>query len=495
MNVTLYSFSKRVNSTKQPTAQTPKKDFTGVELKAPSSVLGPSLLFSTLVPGDEIIYNYCYITNWTKYYFITNWTWENGLWRADLSEDLLSTFKTQLLAQSFYVLRSASLYDGQITDTFYPTKGTVEHLSSSIQDFQWYTNMNSGWFVVSIINSDASAVGGVSYYAFTPAQYRSFSNYLLQNTNDWMNFANIEAAASELTGDLIKTLNNPYQYITSLQWYPMNIPQAMLTAVTTIPYGWWSLSLSGYRLNTLFYSQSAVVTVPKHPQATTRGWYLQCEPYSSYTLIMPPFGVIPIPAAHLADYTGFTAQVCIDYATGKAALNLSVGTYVILHTAAQFAIPIQVSAISQKVDFQSLLVTWGAGAVAKAADAIVGGVNSVMGWVGNTFGFDAPQLPTSAGDVVSGIANGVAAQNITPSCMGNTGSLADYYINPIIELTYNELVDEDLSENGRPLCKTKQLSTLSGFCMCQQPDPQLSTANSNETAAIAAILAGGFFIE
>lgn len=210
---------------------------------------------------------------------------------------------------------------------------------------------------------------------------------------------------------------------------------------------------------------------------------------------MPPFGAINISAAEISGRVNLEGYIYTDLATGKASLNIGFGSYNILKTVAQLAIPIQIASISNRVDFQSQLISWGAGAVAKVSDAIIGGVNSVMGWVGNVFGFDAPQLPSDAGAKLSGIANGIAAQNVTASCNGSTGTLADYYIKPVLQLTYSRLVDEDLSENGRPLCQTKQLSTLSGFCMCQQPDPQLSTANSNETAAVAAILAGGFFIE
>lgn len=494
MNVTLYAFSKKVNSTKRPVSTTPKLEFNNVELKAPSTVHGPSLLFSSLTAGDEVRYNYAYISNWSKYYFITEWTWENGLWRADLSEDVLATFKTDILSQNFYVLRSSSSYDGSINDNFYPVKNSIKHIYQDTTAL-WYTDMTSGFFVASIINSDPNAVGGVSFYAFTPAQYKAFQNYLLQNDSDWMNTTSITAAASELTEDLIKTLNNPYQYITSLTWYPFTLPALNATLVHEIPFGWWSLTLDGYRISLMATTKTATITIPKHPQAATRGSFLLYEPYSSYILHLPPFGSIPVSAAAIANEATINISVAIDFATGKALLTLSGTNYVILRTIAQLGVPIQVSAVSNRVDFQSLLVSYGAGAIASFSDAIVGAVNSVVTWAGNTFGFDAPEIPAELGKTISGIANGIMAQNVTASCAGSTGSVCDYLPLPAIQLTYSELVNEDLSENGRPLCQTRTLSGLSGFCMCQQPDPQLSNATSNETAVIAQILAGGFFIE
>lgn len=467
-----------------------------MELKAPTNIFGPSLIFSTLSPGDEVLYNYAYITNWQKYYFITAWTWEDGLWRADLYEDVLATFKTGLLQQSFYVTRSASTYDPSITDTYYPAKNAIGHLIQSISDISWYTNMNLGFFVVSLINSDNNAVGGVSYYAMTPAQYRAFANYLLQNTNDWMQTNSIVAAASELTADLIKTLNNPYQYITSLNWYPFDLPTAICTAITDIPFGWWSLHLNAYRMDTLYFAKSAAITIPKHPQAATRGSFLLYEPFSSYTLFLPPFGILNIPAGHIAQYSTFNAQICVDLATGKAALNLSVPNYVILRTIAELAIPIHISAMENATDLESIGVSTAAGAAASVTDPLINASNAISEWVSNLIGVEYAPLPERGqSQGIAGIANGIMAQNVTVTSIGSTGTLADYYINPIFELAYSELVNEDLTENGRPLCQTKQLSTLTGFCLCFNPDPQIAGATSTEHASMVEFLAGGFFIE
>ena len=55
--------------------------------------------------------------------------------------------------------------------------------------------------------------------------------------------------------------------------------------------------------------------------------------------------------------------------------------------------------------------------------------------------------------------------------------------------------DADYALHGRPLCKTKQLSTMSGFVMCDHPAVAVPNAYIVETDEINTFLTTGCFIE
>ena len=86
-------------------------------------------------------------------------------------------------------------------------------------------------------------------------------------------------------------------------------------------------------------------------------------------------------------------------------------------------------------------------------------------------------------------------QQLTPGA-GSTGSLLQYFDNQNIYLAmrYQELVDENLAEIGRPLCQTKVINTLSGFIVCDKADCIIN-GTSEEADQINAYLNGGFFYE
>ena len=76
---------------------------------------------------------------------------------------------------------------------------------------------------------------------------------------------------------------------------------------------------------------------------------------------------------------------------------------------------------------------------------------------------------------------------------GNGGFMSGYY--PIkLTLAYATLADDNNTEWGKPLCRTKQLSTIPGYIMCADEDFEIS-CTERERSAIAGFLTGGFFYE
>ena len=121
MNITFYSINKKQNSTKRPADSGVTYD---CKLKEECSILTPNIKLD-LGLSTAPSFNYAYISDWGRYYFVKNWTFYNRLWEADLEVDVLGTYKTEIGNSSMYVLRSASNYDTNIIDTYYPAKFDV----------------------------------------------------------------------------------------------------------------------------------------------------------------------------------------------------------------------------------------------------------------------------------------------------------------------------------------------------------------------------------
>ena len=94
----------------------------------------------------------------------------------------------------------------------------------------------------------------------------------------------------------------------------------------------------------------------------------------------------------------------------------------------------------------------------------------------------------------NGIANAIAESMPQLETSGTNGS----FISPITQTHFIEqfyqIVDEDISHRGRPLCKLKRIDTLSGFILCAEGELDLDVYE-DERRQITRYLTTGFFWE
>ena len=100
MEVHFYSFSKRENSTKQPTGQYTNVNVT---LKEPTSVTDPVLVLS----GNHLTdYTYAHIPSFNRYYFVGEAvSIATDLTQLTLHEDYLATWKSNIQSTRAMILR------------------------------------------------------------------------------------------------------------------------------------------------------------------------------------------------------------------------------------------------------------------------------------------------------------------------------------------------------------------------------------------------------
>ena len=154
-NVTLYSFTKEVNSTARPSGS--GQTYPCVVI-TPCDIINPQLRLQLGTGYNPSTYNYCYVPAWGRYYWINDWIMDGPIWTAVCNVDPLASWKTQIGATSAYVLRSAAAYDGDVIDNLYPTLAEPT-ITVSNYNTGWFTDLDydHGTFVVGLINSQGAS--------------------------------------------------------------------------------------------------------------------------------------------------------------------------------------------------------------------------------------------------------------------------------------------------------------------------------------------------
>ena len=486
MIVYMFAFSKKENSTKQPTLTDGTK-FQNVQLKEETSVLSPALIFNPgstgmPTPFNPSYFTYCYIPSFSRYYFVSDWQYLNATWICYLSIDVLASFKTAIGNTSAYVTRSSSHYDGDIIDTFYPTKSVVSYNN----DFFSMALSATGFYVLGIISSSAYATdGAVTYYMLTEGEMGSLKSYLL---SEGFLTANGLGNLADIPKDLVKSYFNPFEYIVSCRFFPIDYATATTgaTSVTAIEVGWWSRPVTGKRMPSGLYSdiQSNTVTAGTHPQASTRGTFLNHAPYTERIMVHPMLGTIVLDANKIDAGDSITIATRVDYTTGDALTYVGNATkgLTLFTQSYRLAIDVQLAQISQDV-FQMgrAVVNTITGAVAGAA-------------TGAATGGTAGAIVGGIGGAASGIMDFIQATQPVLSTSGSNGNRSVYHVAVYLQAFYKLLVDEDRTDKGRPLCKVKTLNTLSGLIVCSNAHAEM-VAFDEEKTRIENYLNGGFFYE
>lgn len=467
ITVTLYTFSKRENSTAQPSTGT---DYYCV-LKQPTSIINPTLELSA---ADITSYNYAYIAAFGRYYFMKDITSvANNLWQITLEVDPMATYKTQIGNSSEYVLRSASSYDNTIMDSLYPTKAvcTLQE-GTSVAVF----NTAQITFILGIINNSTyNKAGAVQYLAMNNQQIADFMQYLLgiDIANDTDTLLQLMQNLNTAVQDgIARSLMKPNEFIVESYALPYT-PD--VDSLVTVKCGWWTTTNTAYvvrpRTNHISIG-SGSLALPRHPQASTRGDYLNAAPYTRYTLNLGPFGIYAVDTTKLCSVSTIEYDVYGDN-FGNVTCELSAGGVIIDKLTACVKNPFAVG----QVNMDALgAMSSGIATASSLSGAIQSGGESGVG--------------STASNVISSI------NTLLPQVtrQGSQGNFANVFPNFRSYGEHYSVVDEDLAQRGRPLCQKVTINTLSGYILVSDPDVSIP-GTAEENSMIKNYMSNGFFYE
>lgn len=463
LSVTLYTFSKRLNSTKNPLAE---RGFTvQAVLKDNTSIIRPELE----VVENVTAYNYAYIPTLSRYYFVQDVIWEKGVWRIVLSEDVLATYKTVIGDTTAYILRCATFQDPTIIDSLYPTVVGVEN-TSSVGSWDWVNpDLDKGTYVVGLVNNNDTVAGGVAYYALTGAEMAAFRAYMLGSIQSWDQI-------TDFAGDVAKAFIDPFQYVVSCLWFPVPVPAD--EGATPLGFGFWSTpELTGHKLISTTSTQTLTLKRPKRPHNEDLV-YLRYPPFAEYYAVADPWGVIPLDGNKIVDDVLFTAT--FDFVTGKGILRIEakVGedtrNYRLLYEGqAQVGVTIQLSNVTFNYEksFSGL-----SGALSAAAGGLISGIASAFSG--------------------SGIASSMEASNSILNTTGTNSGMAAIGLGHFVALkaNYFSQVAYDKADNGSPLCQHRKISDCTGYVKVENGAINFS-ALEPEKKMVKEFLEGGFYYE
>lgn len=447
-NVTLYSFSKRVNSTKQPSGTGTTVSGT---LKFPSSILNPVMEFTAPVSNPSNL-NYAYIAEFSRYYWINDWTFDRGFWIASMSVDVLASYKVAIGSDSEYVIRAASASDGDIVDVKYPSKARPNGDFHSLGSINSYMQGN-GTYVIGLKSGQSNT--GLAFYAVDAANLATLVQYMFSDV--WLN-------ASDITKSLQKLLVNPIDYISSCYWYPMTLPT---NGGQPLYFGYWDSGATGTKIGEggrVDFVQDSV-TLDDHPQIS-RGAYLNGAPFTRLCADVYGFGRIPLDPDLFIRSRSVTFTLRVDLFTGMGELMIDSTTGRAAKVSAMVGVPVQLSQVTQDLIKPMLAV-----------------VNAGVGIAtGNYVGATA------------GIADAIQSSMPQIQSSGSTGSKIAYSTDARLYHEWYEIVDEDNTTMGRPLCKVRTINTLSGFIQCENVDID-TIGTKEEKQQIISYMESGFFYE
>lgn len=497
--IKLLNKKKRPNSTKQPTSSELNSAASfNCELKDATSLFTPTFLLE--ISSNPVGYNYAYIAEFGRYYFIKDIVSDHNLWQISCVCDVMATYKSTIGAGSHYVLRAAAEYDEDISDDFYPCNTNVaSYVNYAIQD-QTHHGDPLDWdlghcYVLGIVGYRDTIVnqfGSLNYYVLDDLALKSFLQYLSDNIDYWG-----QIAQTEYSDGVQKALINPIQYIKSCMCMPF--PASAVTASATyIRFGYYNWGDSTHptsgtikvisQSDVVKVKETAFINVPQHPQAADRGAYLNCQPYTRHTLHFGPWGNIDLDPMIIKDNNELKLETVYDLVTGIGRLIVTgnVTTADVLYNGtAKVGVDVNLSQI-----YKDAL-----GYESATTGMIWGGLSSAL-----------------QGDLIGVLANGTSGvQNMTRlnyptvQSMGSSGSYLSMFDSENLYLLskFNEVVDENIDEMGRPLCAVRQISTLaaaggatpnSGYIVCKDAECPI-TGTRDEQQAINNYLNSGFYYE
>lgn len=448
MELIIYSgFSKRQNSLAVPAAGT--GSVYDIILKDDCSIINPVFLIS----GVDLSANYCKFNG--RYYYITDIV----LISADVCElhcqvDALASWRVQILNSNQFVTRSSFSYDPALADGRYAFKqGPVIDAHNYVQGTGTTlpTALTEGYYVCACQGIDAGQANQSSYLVFNKTNLQIFLSELVEacaaKAYNWTDFVKKVTYYPEAPASM--SLFTQVKIGKGVTFNPITVNGGVITGLGVYTYADTTLAL------------------PAHPQAATRGKWLNGSTATHARLIYGPVGEIDLPIDLLVDAASLKVDMVVDYIAGGARFRIKVNDQIVR------SIDISGYGVDTMVANQQTNPIAGAlqlagGVAAAAASNYLGAASSVL--------------------------SAITTYRGVPESVGSNGSRAKFMSSLTLIYEYSILTDEDNEDQGRPLCRNVNLLQMTGYIECT--DVHLNfAATPAEKQEITAALESGVFIE
>ena len=180
------------------------------------------------------------------------------------------------------------------------------------------------------------------------------------------------------------------------------------------------------------------------------------------------------------DAVALPFAVRIDVLTGAASLEVKLNTNIVNRVEAQVGVPIALSQVTRNY--------------IGAANEILGAVGNIAKGVGSIASGKGGGIIDSVVGAGQGIINGYAALQPRANTIGSGGGFGHLQGSCELDYQFFSAVDDDLTNNGRPLCKMQKPEDIPGFMIIQDGYFE-GAATFAEAEEIRSLLESGFYWE
>lgn len=464
MEVTFYSFRKRINSTKLVNVSGTTISFVYKEV---SSRNNPTIEVTTW--NDN--WNYAKIGS--KYFFVDRMEYlANRLFRVTLAIDLLASYRNDVLSTVAYIKRASSIYNDNIIDELNTPltaiNETVLSEQPKIGETLFYET-GEGCYILHTINS----MNGTVHGAFTSA-------YILTG-EQMQEIARILTTTDQSILDVISiSFSKPIEAIFKVIWLPVNISivATQTGAIATNVYiGSYNTNISAYLIGDNLVQCRTEFTIANYiPEG-----YLRNPAFTNAVLTLPFVGTVGIDCKRLFENhadSNLIVDIAVDAREGRQ--------LIVVRTCEHETVPLNV--------YESVI-----GYPCRVGSATV----DILGGITNTMNALALSVAGNPLFGMSSLASSIADFSV-PSCSAigtNGGNMAEITLGGNVRLAiitrqtmydiHNETVRQTI---GLPFNDVMLLGDMSGYVVCLNASVSTNAYN-DEIKQINDLLNGGVFIE
>lgn len=468
--LSLWDFSKRKNSTKQPTGAAVTKT---VRLKEGTSLESPVFVLDGQIHG----YNYAQFGG--VYYFIDDVVIaKNQITELHCSRDLLATFKSEIQASTLYVLyythsnteiadRRLAVKASQVTQKNTSSFGFLGKNycyvltvigKNSTESFVLTPSQIAGLYA-----QDYQDVFDASINALTPVTGSTPADAIIDLVRWWSDFLKSSAGSFNYAGSISENIK-------SCMILPVAAGAIGGTPNVDVYIGAIDTLIDGFRVTDRVFTDSATVNIPWQASDWRR-----LEPYHEIYLYIPALGLIQLSASDLIGETSLTVNVTMDVLSGDAIFEVLSATKCVYYGTTNLGTPYALGSSQTNV--------------MQAANALLGAAGTAAGLVtGN---------PLALASGTLGIAN---ALKPTPSCIGSNAGGAILGINAddihCITVFHDTTVTPSSvsAVQGTPFNGVMSLSGVSGYVQTMNAQVDMGGLGADKDA-VNQMLDGGVYIE
>lgn len=445
MKITYWTdFSKKKNSTKQPTSGTE----IDVYLKDETSIINPTFDCANVAMNA----NYIYCQDFGRYYFVTDViaASKDRIYLV-CAVDPMASAKTNIGSYNAFVERSAAAHNAWASDgELVPTIEIVQnsYTPTTLSNI----NATSDIYVMRVTGKD-----GAKNYVVNSA-------FIQSSFNTWYDINNLTF------GTVIDNLESmfwaqtmPGQFVNSIKWFPFNI--SATSGASTVYFGF----RPGNTAKEAIAVMPSSATIQK-PSNYYNDWRDYDSRFTLCSLYLPGYGTVQLDPKYLEKTLTVNYESDVDSGMGTI--------YVKADYAVVFSAEINIAC---DVPF---------GGVGGGGASVPSGMASILGSISLT---PMKTLSNALGGLKSTVDGYINPPSSTTGSSGNRAAwlALSQVLCQVVRLGSTGKANAVM---GQPLREYRQLSTLSGFNICQMASIDCPFTSS-EKDTINGYLNNGFYYE